>query len=188
MKLYLSAPHPPFLRESTANWQPVITIHLPCSALVLHSTFFSEHSHGIFLNWPLGNSIYLRSVAAEFALSSIGFGEIGVKTPDKIMKVGILLEPRNKWCLWAEAMDPSMNFAIGCQLRWVGVRSAPTLCLQRKQGSYTQGTSKTRAHQANWYRHVYTPYHFFFLSRVFVHRGEEETDYFTRHLYKQDST
>ena len=77
---------PTLLCESTANWQPVITTHLPCSAPALQPTFFSKHNRGTFLNWPPGNLIYLRSVAAEFAPSSIGFGKIGVKTPDKITK------------------------------------------------------------------------------------------------------
>lgn len=94
------------LCESTANWQPVITTHLPCSAPAPQPTFFLKHNCGTFLIWTLGNSIYLRSVAAEFALSSIGFGKIGVKTPDKIMKGGILLEPGNKRCLWGEAEGP----------------------------------------------------------------------------------
>lgn len=67
MKLYL----PPSLCESTANWQPVITTHLPCSASALRSSLSSEQNRGIFLNWPLGNSIYSRAVAAEFAPQSV---------------------------------------------------------------------------------------------------------------------
>ena len=94
------------LCESIANWQPVITTHLPCLTQALQLTVFSKPNRGTFLNWPLGNLIYLRSVAAEFALSSISFGKIGVKTPDKITKVGILLEPGNKRRLWAEAPGP----------------------------------------------------------------------------------
>lgn len=147
MKQYLF--FPPFLCESTANWQPVITTHLPCSAPALQPIFFFEHNRGIFLNWPLGNSNHLRSVAAEFALSSIGFGKIGVKTPDKITKVGILLEPGNKRHLWAEAVGPHRELwdRVSTQVR----RSQEcTLSLPvRETGSHTQGTSKTRVHQAN---------------------------------------
>lgn len=94
------------LCESTANWQLVITTHLRRAVPAPEPTFSSKHKCGTFLNWPLGNSIYLRSVAAEFAPSSIGFGKIGVKTPDKIMKVGILLERGNKRRLWGEAVGP----------------------------------------------------------------------------------
>lgn len=151
------------LCESTANWQPVITTHLPCSAPALLPTFSSKHNRGTFLNWPLGNSIYLRSVAAEFALSSIGFGKIGVKTPDKITKVGILLEPGNKRRLWGEAAGPHREpwDRVSTQVR--RSQECPLSLPARETGSHTQGTSKSRAHQANYFfffyidTYVYTP-------------------------------
>lgn len=121
------SPPPFFLCESTANWQPVITTHLPCSAPALRPICCLEHNRGIFFNWPLGNSIYLRSVAAEFALFSIGFGKIGVKTPDKITTVGILLEPGNKRRLWVEAVGPHHEVwdRVSAQVR--GVSGVPPL-------------------------------------------------------------
>lgn len=140
MKPYLS---PLFVRvsltllcEATANWQPVITAHLACSAPTMQQAFFLKRSRGTFLNWPLGNSIYLRSVAAEFALSSIGFGKIGVKTADKITKVGILLERGYKHRLWGDGVGPTVNSEIGCRLRW-GVAASSTSCSACKGNGVT---------------------------------------------------
>lgn len=146
------------LCESTANWQPVITTHLHCSAPAPQPTFFSKHNRGTFLNWPFGNSIYLRSVAAEFALSSIGFGKIGVKTPDKITKVGILLEPGNKRRLWGEAVGPHREprDRVSTQVR--RSQECPhSLCLQGKQGHTPRGLVKeghTRPTSTDTYVHT----------------------------------
>lgn len=158
MKLYL----PPSLCESTANWQPVITTHLPCSASALRSSLSSEQNRGLFLNWPLGNSIYWKAVAAEFALFSIGFGEIGVKTTDKITKLGILLEPGNQRCLWAEPQrPPTVRYRIECKLRWAGSRTpTPSSCF----ACSARSTAKTSANQTNWYWHNHR--HTFLVQRL----------------------
>lgn len=119
------------LCESPANWQPAITTHLPRLAPISRPILFSKYKHSTFLNWSAWNSIYLRSVAAEFAASTIGFGKIGVKTPDRIKKVRTL--KRETIRAFERRQEAStVNSRIKWQLGWSS--SALTLCLQRKCG------------------------------------------------------
>lgn len=127
------------LCESAANWQPAITTHLPRLAPTSRPTLFLKYQHSTFLNWSAWNSIYLRSVAAEFAASTIGFGKIGVKTPDRIKKVRSLKRETIRAFERRQGAS-TVNSRIKWQLGWSS--SALTLCLQRKWGHTPRGLVK----------------------------------------------
>lgn len=129
------------LCESTVNWQPVKTSRHPHSAPTYELASFSQYKRSTFLNWPFGNLIYSRSVAAEFAAFSICFGKIGVKTWDKITKAGIL--SRETDGAFEQSREaPNVNSRIEWRLRWAGVSGALALRLQGKRGHTPWGVVK----------------------------------------------
>lgn len=144
MKLY----RPLSLCESTANWQPVITTHLPCSASALRSSLSSEQNHGIFLNWPLGNSIYSRAVAAEFAPQSV------------LAKLA--------WKLQIKSQSSEFYYSLGTNDAFEQSPRGPNRKLRDRVSAQVSriqdgppcscsalSTTKTRANQTNWYRYIH---------------------------------